>query len=283
LQESALPNLLQYINRWEDDTREKIAVAIGIMLSQGLITITCLHSLTKDHLIKDDVAAVVIARIFKTYLSKQPIGHLTTILRPIELSSYFPQNKRDDGVIGDFFRTRGLGDVADWWARKKNSILKAQVIDTIKEAQGRGDSADDIVAAIQTMQEEQPLPEVELIQCIWAGLMASIEWSQRPDQHRGLILTQVTSFSEILKQFCINSSRRLALINTVQEYCHKQPRVMKSFPQILKVLYDKDCVTDGAIIYWYQKGAIGQGKQYFLEAAEPLVKLLQEPEEDESE
>ena len=68
-----------------------------------------------------------------------------------------------------------------------------------------------------------------------------------------------------------------------------------------QTLYNKDCVSDQAIIYWYQKGAKTHGKQHFLKAAEPLVKVrdrvvmrwrvqgslcvqfLQEQEEDESE
>ena len=53
LEESALPTLLQYINRWPGDQKNKIALAIGVLLSQGLITASCLQSLTKDHLIKN--------------------------------------------------------------------------------------------------------------------------------------------------------------------------------------------------------------------------------------
>ena len=40
-----------------------------------------------------------------------------------------------------------------------------------------------------------------------------------------------------------------------------------------QTLYNKDCVSDQAIIYWYQKGAKMHGKQHFLKAAEPLVKV----------
>ena len=49
-----------------------------------------------------------------------------------------------------------------------------------------------IVSAIQARQEEHPLPETELIQCIWTGLLNSVEWSARPDQHEGLAVKEVT-------------------------------------------------------------------------------------------
>jgi len=48
---------------------------------------------------------------------------------------------------------------------------------------------------------------------------------------------------------------------------------MKSFAQVLKVLYNTDCVSDQAIIYWHAKGAKPQGKQHFLKATEALVKV----------
>jgi hypothetical protein len=48
---------------------------------------------------------------------------------------------------------------------------------------------------------------------------------------------------------------------------------MKSFTQLLNVLYNTDCVSDQAIIYWHAKGAKPQGKQHFLKATEALVKV----------
>lgn len=48
------------------------------------------------------------------------------------------------------------------------------------------------MSAIQAKQEEHPLPETELMQCIWTGLINSVEWSARPDQHEGLAVKEVT-------------------------------------------------------------------------------------------
>ncbi len=53
LEETTLPNLLQYLNRWPEEHREKIAVAIGLLMAQGLASASCLQSLTKDHLVKN--------------------------------------------------------------------------------------------------------------------------------------------------------------------------------------------------------------------------------------
>jgi len=198
-----------------------------------------------------------------------------------DLLLFFPPNKQQDKVLDEFFRKRGLAQVADWWTKKKYALLKEEVIKTIRGNLDNGDSNTEIVSAIQSKQEEQPLPDAELIQCIWTGLIASVEWSARPDQHEGLALKEVTRFTEILQPFCNNPKTEVTLINAVQVYCYEDTRVMKAFPQLLKILYNKDCVSDQAIIYWYQKGAKTHGKQHFLKAAEPLVKFLQEEDEEE--
>jgi hypothetical protein len=42
---------------------------------------------------------------------------------------------------------------------------------------------------------------------------------------------------------------------------------------LTQVLYNTDCISDQAIIYWATKGAKPQGKQHFIKATEPLVKV----------
>lgn len=53
LEEAALPGLLQYIHRWAPEQKDKLAIAIGLLISQGLANASCLQSLGKDHLIKN--------------------------------------------------------------------------------------------------------------------------------------------------------------------------------------------------------------------------------------
>ena len=59
LEETALPGLLQYINRWPAAQKDKIAIAIGVLMAQGLATAACLQSLTKDHLVKNGTSSHV--------------------------------------------------------------------------------------------------------------------------------------------------------------------------------------------------------------------------------
>ncbi|KAI0793209.1 eukaryotic translation initiation factor 5C [Abortiporus biennis] len=287
LEEVSLPTLLQYMNRWPEAQRDKLAIAIGLLMAQGLASASCLLSLTKDHLVKNDVSVNVITTIFRAYLSELSMDHLAGALRKggiKDLLAFFPPNKRQDKALEEHFRAAGLPHVAEWWIKKQNASLKDTITKALQGMLENGDSHTDIVQAIKTKQEEQALPETELIQCIWQGLISSIDWSARQDQNEALALREITSFTDILEPFCNGAKTEVALINTVQVYCYEDTRIIKAFPQILKVLYNKDCISDQAIIYWHQKGAKPQGKQHFLNATASLVKFLQEQEsEDEDE
>ncbi|CAL1707148.1 unnamed protein product [Somion occarium] len=287
LEETSLPGLMQYINRWSDIQREKLAIAAGIMLAQGLISAACLQALTKDHLVKNDVSVSVVTVVFRAYLGEQSIDHLAATLRRggiKDLLAFFPPNKRQDKALDEHFRAAGLPQVAEWWTKRQYAALKDGIISTLKEMLANEDSHADIIAAIKAKQGEGPLPENELVQCIWQGLISSVEWSARQDQNEALAIREIGDFAEILEPFCNGAKTEVALINAVQVYCYEDTRIIKAFPQILKVLYNKDCISDQAIIYWHQKGSKAQGRQHFLNATQPLVKFLQEQEsEDEDE
>jgi len=173
--------------------------------------------------------------------------------------------------------------VAEWWAKKQYAVVKEGIVKDLQDMSEHDESTEQIIASIKSRQEEQPLPEIELVQCIWQAFMASVDWGARPDQIENLALREVGKFAPILEPFCNGPKTEVALINIVQVYCYEDTRIIKAFPQILKVLYNEDCISDQAIIYWHQKGAKPQGKQHFLKSAEPLVKFLQEQEDSEEE
>ncbi|KZP34481.1 ARM repeat-containing protein [Athelia psychrophila] len=286
LEESALPGLLQYIHRWSPAQKDKLSIATGLLISQGLANASCLLALTKDHLVKNDVSIGVVTLVFRAYLVDGSMDHLAAALKRggvKDLLAFFPPNKRDTKTLEDHLKKEGLTPVAEWWAKKQYAVVKDEMVKDLREMGENEDSPDQIIAAIKSKQEALPLPEDELVQCIWQGLMLSVDWSARPDQIESLALREVTKFTPILEPFCNGPKTEVALINVVQVYCYEDTRIIKAFPQILKVLYNKDCISDQAIIYWFQKGSKPNGRQHFLKATETLVKFLQEQEESDEE
>ncbi|KAI6000575.1 hypothetical protein EDD15DRAFT_2482439 [Pisolithus albus] len=286
LEEQSLPTLLQYINRWSSDQRDKFAVTVGLLISQGIVSATCLQTLAKDHLVKNDTSITVLAIIFRAYLADLSMEHLATSLKRgniKDLLIFFPPNRRDGKVLDDFFRKENIPQVADWYTKRQQALAKETIISELKDLCAHEESTENIISSVHSKLEENPLPDTELIQCLWQGLMASVDWSTRTDQIEGLALREIGRFAPVLEAFSKSPKVEVALINAVQVHCYDDTRIMKAFVPMLKVLYNKDCVSDQAIIYWHQKGSKPQGRQYFLKATEALVKFLQEQEDSEDE
>ena len=97
-----------------------------------------------------DVAADVIAIIFRTYIAEQSIDHLAGALKKggiKDLLLFFPQNKREDNVLDEYFRKQGLAQVADWLTKKKYGILKEAITKAIKEHLEHGGPDKDVRVA----------------------------------------------------------------------------------------------------------------------------------------
>lgn len=212
LETSSLPTLLQYVHRWTIAQTEKLAVAVGLLISQGLASAGCLLSLNKDHLVKNgmqflinarifnsfflsiDVSVNVVTLIFRAYLTDQSMDHLSATLKRggvKDLLAFFPPHKRENKILEEHFKAVGLPQVGEWWSKKQNAILKDELVKELTEFVRREEPAETIVAAIRTRQDENPIPEADLIQCIWQGCMSNVDWSARPDQIEGLALREV--------------------------------------------------------------------------------------------
>ncbi|KAG8897944.1 hypothetical protein FRB99_007778 [Tulasnella sp. 403] len=286
LEESSLPSLLQYCIKWPAAQRDKVTLTTGLLITQGLATVNCILPLAKDQLVKDDVALGVITPIFRTILTEQSVDAFAAHMKRSgvkDLLDFFPNTRRDLKHLETYFKNAGLPQVVDWYVKRRYAMIREEVASHLKEMAGGEESTDSIVEYVKNSQSENPLPESELVPAMWQALMSTVDWSvARPDQIDSMALKEVTRIAGVLEPFCSGAKTQVALINAVQVYCYEDTKIIKTFPHILKVLYNKDCVSDQAIIYWHQKGAKSQGKQHFLKAAEPLVKFLRE-QEDESE
>jgi hypothetical protein len=123
------------------------------------------------------------------------MDHLATALRKAsvrDLLAFFPPNRRSDKILDEHFRGAGLPQVAEWWTKRQYASMKEGVMNTIREMLSNDDAHSDVVAAIKSRQEEQPLPDSELIQCIWQALISTVEWSARQDQNEALAIREIT-------------------------------------------------------------------------------------------
>ncbi|KAN0064657.1 hypothetical protein ACQY0O_002287 [Thecaphora frezii] len=290
LEESTLNGILQYVNRYEEQHRNKLAVATALIIQQGLASASVLSTLQKDHLAKDDLAISFIDLVFRTYLVDQTMDHLGSNLRKGGVRNwllFFPQTKRDQpNIVTSHFKSAevNLPQVAEYWQKRQQKDVRDQTVARLSElvsTDDDGSSAPETIEFLEAQMKSTGVQAEDFVPFIWEGIMKAIDWSVRQDQLEGAVIKEIKKDCPILEPFCGSARAQIALINSAQVFCYADTRVIKSFPKILQTLYNGDVISDDAILYWAHKGAKPQGKAHFLKACEPLIKFLQEDDDDD--
>lgn len=288
LEESTLPRILQYINRFEDDAAfEKLAIATALSIHTGLTNAAVLAPLQKDHLTKDGHALKFMTIFFRTYLREQTMESLASTLRKGGIRDwllFFPQTKRaQPNVIATYFRDEAdLPQVADYYGRRQVKELREKTAEDLAElVRTEGATQEEMLAMLQERFKKLGQTPDEFIAVVWEGLTRGIDSIAKQDQIELILPKEIERLAGVLEPWASNARAEITLINLIQVHCYTDTRVFKTFPHLLKVLYNENVLSDGAIVYWAQKGAKPQGKQHFLKLAEPLVTFLQSQDSDE--
>jgi hypothetical protein len=89
----------------------------------------------------------VLTSILRAYIAETSMDHLTSMLKKggiKDLLTFFPPNRRSDAIIDAHFRGAGLPQVADWWTRKQNALIKEEIAKAVKDAFEREDQPSDV-------------------------------------------------------------------------------------------------------------------------------------------
>jgi hypothetical protein len=89
----------------------------------------------------------VLTSILRTYVAETSMDHLTSTLKKggiKDLLMFFPPNRRSDAIIDAHFRGAGLPQVADWWTRKQNALIKEDIGKAVKDAFEREGQPSDV-------------------------------------------------------------------------------------------------------------------------------------------
>ena len=134
LEENFLPDLLGYLSKWDPAAREKLAQAIALFLIELQLSPKCLQSLTKDHVVKDNVALQFLTSFFRAYLAKQSIEQVGSVIRRSglkDIAAVFPLQSRDRKSMEEHFKKEGLPSINEWYAKLALGEVKETTIKTI--------------------------------------------------------------------------------------------------------------------------------------------------------
>ena len=105
--------------------------------------------------------------------------------------------------------------------------------------------------------------------------------------------TQLHRWRDLLTKFLKNEEDQVELLLTLEEFCgeegdfegtgEKGVAFAAIFPQLLKLLYERDIIGEEAILAWAEEKAhADEEEKRFLRLAEPFLEWLQEAEEESS-
>ena len=151
LEENFLPDLLGYLHKWDPTQRAKLAEAVALLILDLQISPRCLSSLTKEHVVKDDVALDFLTVFCRQYLAKQNVEQLGGTLRRSglkDISLVFPFQVRDRKHLEEHFKKENLPQVNEWYAKLAMGAAKDGTVTNL-ERMINDEDGNDMVSCLE--------------------------------------------------------------------------------------------------------------------------------------
>jgi len=195
---------------------------------------------------------------------------------------FLPVNRRTFPELSAHLKRNGLDAVVDYYQKQRATEISRATSAHLRDMISGTDANEEIIAYLKEQERTKTMPETDFLNLVWNGLVSSIDIAELQDKAGETLLKELKETAPILEPFCQNARAEVSLINSIQTWCYKNTAVSGSFVKILLVLFNADVLSSDAILYWHSKGSKPDGRQNFLKQTEPLVKKLEEQEEEES-
>ncbi|KAI6695520.1 hypothetical protein NL676_023230 [Syzygium grande] len=277
--ENVMQKLLQSMEFLEEDERKKLAIFTALAFTQklsGLPPETVFQPLLKDNLVAKGLE----------YLVDNSLDDLIAILKrgkvEDDLLKFFPSAKRSAEGFSEHFTKEGLNPLVEYNEKKlfdgRLKEMKSALTAQIEEE----NDISEVIDTVKQRLKDAKLPDIEVVRMLWDVIMDAVQWSgKNQQQNANAALRQVKTWAGLLNTFCTSGKLELELMYKVQMQCYEDAKLMKLFPEIVKSLYDEDVLAEDTILHWFSKGTNPKGRQIFVKSLEPLVKWLEEAEEEE--
>jgi len=266
--------------------QDKLAMITAVFVTTGVAAPTVLASIKKDHLVKDGTTLAFLTVYLKTYLTNESIDHLFSSLRRggcHDLMEFLPASRRSMPELAAAFKKVGLDAITDMFQKQRaNEVIKVTSAH-LREMIAGSDSNEEIISYLKDQDRSKAIPDVDFVTLIWSGLVSNLDLNENPAGAGDELIKELKETAAILEPFCQSGRTQVALINAIQSWCYKNTTVTGLFVKILLNLFNLDVLSSDAIIYWHSKGSRPDGRQQFLKQADPLVKKLEEQEEESDE
>ncbi|GAA6018009.1 hypothetical protein JCM10207_002739 [Rhodosporidiobolus poonsookiae] len=281
-EESSLKQILGYVGKFSPVEQERLAVASALFVQVGLAPAAVLGAVRST-------AQVFLINFLKTYPAVgEPIDPLLASLRKAglaDLEAFFPAGKRSVTDVTATLKASGLTTTAEWFVKSKTAGLKDEINKKVRSLLSDKADAEEVLSVLEPIAARSVptvISEGDFVSLVYLALVSRVNLNAEGTAVVDETLKQVKEYAAVLEPFCQKAVSEVALINTIQVWVHDNPKLVPAFLRILKILVGADVLSVGPLSYWHSKGSKPQSRDALLAKAEPLIKFLQE-QEDESE
>lgn len=286
--ENVLCKLIQSLEHFDKDGREKLGLATAMIFQQklGVQPENVFEALMNSTLVAKGTSLDFFTMFAKDFLRQGSFDDLMLILKKgkveDKLMELFPVSKRAPEHFNNHFEGAGLHKLVEHFKKKLSDVKLKELGKELSEMVAQEDDVDSVIDFVKAKSEEASLADSDIIRTIWTSVMDAVEWSPKNvQQNLNNAMRQVKKWAKLLGAICTKGKHEVLLIYAIQTYCYENTKLMKLFPQIVRTLYDADVLAEDTILYWYSKGQNQKGRQIFLRDMEPFVKWLEEAEEED--
>ena len=286
--ENTVKKLLQLLEHYDENERDKIALTCALIFAQrlGVPPENVFVVLLNDVLVQKGTSLAFLTSFCRGWLKDSTLEELVSVLRRGKLEDRllecFPQQRRSPEILAAHFEAAGLGELvahtrkrfADARAKELRDALSALIADggTVAEAL-------ELLKARRT--RDGGVGEAECAAAAWAAVLSG---SGGDGSNVSVAaVKQLRAWAKLLAAAASSRKAEMELLYAVQTSCYDDPALLKLWPDAVRHLYDKDVVSEETVMAWYRKGTLSKGRAGFVRALEPFVNWLQEAEEESDE
>lgn len=288
--ENTLVKLILSLEFYDQEGRQKIAIALArvFVMKVGILPDRVLGPLLNDRMVAKGTILSFVTEFFADYLATDSIDDLVALLKKARLDDrlleFFPPQQRTLEQFNAHFKAKDLNALVDYntmkVAEKHLEELAAQLAEEVTADPPK--PVADTLAYVKSQQVEWALPPPEVVKVLWTTLINAVPLSGKNNlQITGAIGKQIAKYQKLLEAFVSNARLEAILMNHVQVYCYEDPKLLKLFSNVIRILYDNDILGEDTIKHWYKKGSHPKGRNVFQRDLEPFLKWLDEAEEEE--
>ena len=290
--ETTLIKLILSLEFYNDIEQKNIAIALArcFAVKVGILPERILPAALDDRLVARGTIARFITDFFVDYLATESVASLVDLLRKARLQDrlleFFPQQNRSWEAFNDHFVKAGLSEFVEYNQRKLYDANCQELKFIVKELTNGEEpqKSSDVIAAIKEKKGEWKIEDLDVVKYVYLGIVEGTldnAGSKNTQQTQFAVLKNLKAYKKVLLEFCTSARMEAALMVTIQVTCYEDSRLLKLFASIVKVLYDVDLLGEDTIKFWYNKGSDPKGRNVFLKDLEPMVRWLDEAEEEE--